>query len=98
MIDYVDRREVLAAIADPSMPERLLGRPMRFGDAAWIEALRIMNGEHPYCPLCLTVFDWLDRSYVGVRCGHCHDGFLVPGAAMEAEWRAGVGLGEEMRA
>ena len=61
-------------------------RPLTFGDAGQIAALRIMNGRDLYCPLCFREHDRICYS-PGARCTRCHRGKLVRAANHPAEVR-----------
>lgn len=59
-------------------------RPLRMGDREQIRAVKIMNGDELYCPVCYKTYD-PDRHSVGEGC--CRTGksrgLLQAGAAVK---------------
>jgi len=87
------QKQVLAEIEHPRTP-RYFGEHPSFGNQDQITALRIMNSDNAYCPICLDLA-WRGVEQVGHACGNCHRGLYVPGAKLETEWRRREGIEDD---
>ena len=80
-----DVRERLRRLVTEAAKRPPFDRPLKVGDPEQAAAMRAINGDRPYCPLCWHVSK-LGLDAVDTLCTQCRRGLYLPGAAMEAAW------------